>query len=96
VSTTHDRVIAALEATVVRRLDEVEDWQHQQRIARAVLDALELRTEYAWACDQLDCQRTPHRPDLQDEDAIRRWARDRAALAGAVYVREVTDWRAES
>jgi len=88
VSAVHDRVMAALAEVVERRLDEVEDWQHQQRIARAVLDALGLRTEYAWAPDD----------DLGSLFISDRGSAESKAKSygGAVYVREVTDWRPEA
>lgn len=92
-STVHDRVMAALESTVGRRLDEVEDWQHQQRIARAVLDALRMRTEWAMACLDMEGQPDHGVHPMPEVDARAEVA---ATLRSAVYVREVTEWRAES
>ena len=89
-----DRVMAALEATVARRLDEVEDWQHQQRIARAVLDALNLRTEYGWAPDgdASEVIESTH-PDVSKREP---WVRQRVVqYGGSVFVRDVTEWRQE-
>ena len=57
-------------------------------------DATVASTEYAWWCGIADCQVGTHSPvEGADQE---RWARARAVKAGAVYVREVTDWRAES
>lgn len=72
---------------------EPERWDYYARVADAVRARLQLRTEYAWACGRDGCAEQPHYP-MEGADP-EQWARARAEDFGAVYVREVTDWRPE-